>query len=100
MEAANQQYVITFVYFNRSPEKKAKSTMVMHFLLNIDIKCDSSTDIDLLIQDAVGIIKNHAMFNFRVRHLFSIVFNVVVVSVQLSSVSAIFMILQTIQHVG
>ena len=40
--------------------------MVMHFLLNIDIKCDSSTDIDLLIQDAVGIIKNHAMFNFRV----------------------------------
>ena len=100
MVAANQQYVITFVYFNRSPEKKAKSTMSMQFLLNIDIKYDSPTDIDLLIKDAVGIIKDHTMFNFRVRHLFSIVFNVVVVSVQLSSVSAIFMILQTIQHVG
>ena len=40
--------------------------MSMQFLLNIDIKYDSPTDIDLLIQDAVGIIKNHTMFNFRV----------------------------------
>ena len=99
MEAANQQYVITFVYFNRSPEKKAKSTMVMHFLLNIDIKCDSSRDIDHLILHAVCTFENQAISKFRVRHLFSIAF-MVVVSVQLSSVSAIFMILQTIQHVG
>ena len=75
MEAATQQYVITFAYFNRSPEKKVKSTMVMHFLLNIDIKCDSSRDIDRLILRAVSTFENQAIVRFRVRHLFSIAFS-------------------------
>jgi hypothetical protein len=100
MEAANQQNVITFfLNFIRSPEKKTIETKML-FLIIIDIKWDSVRDIDDCILYAVGIIKEYTMFKFRVRHLFSIVFNVDVVSVQLSGVSAIFMILQTIQHVG
>ena len=40
--------------------------MVMHFLLNIDIKCDSSRDIDRLILRAVSTFENQAIVRFRV----------------------------------